>query len=75
MNDIKLTITIIRPTEEKPKGYIGLVMSNLEPLPGETWTRGCDCADGPHTEETLQKVIADIRSYVEMGLRSDMEEP
>lgn len=40
--------------------YIGAVMSNRFPLPGEDWTRGRDLADGPNTEETWNRILLDI---------------
>jgi len=34
--------------------------SSRTPLPGETWTRGLDIADGPLSEETWHKFVADV---------------
>lgn len=42
-------------------------MSNMHPLEGERHTRGEDAADGEHSEETLERIIRDIRSYFKTG--------
>ncbi|HUU60595.1 MAG TPA: hypothetical protein VMZ50_13730, partial [Phycisphaerae bacterium] len=42
--------------------YLGCVMSNRAPWPGETHTRGGDLADGEFNDETLRKIAADILS-------------
>jgi hypothetical protein len=40
--------------------YLGCVMSNREPRPGEDWLRMSDLADGKCTVETLNKIFRDI---------------
>lgn len=67
MDDIKLSIRIMRPSSDREQGYIGMEMSNMHPLEGERHTRGEDAADGEHSEETLERIIRDIRSYFKTG--------
>lgn len=67
MDDIRLSIRIKRPSLANERGYIGMEMSNMRPLEGEQHTRGEDAADGEHSEETLERVIRDIRSYFKTG--------
>jgi hypothetical protein len=67
MEDIKLEITIERPTADDPMGYIGMVMKSAKPFPGESHLRMEDAADGTCTPETLKKVVADLWSYFEHG--------
>jgi hypothetical protein len=43
--------------------YLGCVASVRQPLPGETWTRGNDLADGKRTPETWQRIMEDIVGY------------
>lgn len=45
------------------QSYLGCVASSRKPRAGEDWTRGRDLADGPLTEETWRKILADIVSY------------
>lgn len=47
--------------------YLGCVCSNREPLPGETWTRGCDLADGKRTVGTWHRIVADIERMETKG--------
>jgi DNA-binding transcriptional regulator YdaS (Cro superfamily) len=70
MEDIKLEITIERPTADDPMGYIGMVVKNAKPLPGESHLRMEDAADGTCTPETLKKVVADLWSYYEHGKKA-----
>jgi hypothetical protein len=70
MDDIKLEITIQRPTAEDPFGYIGMVSKNMKPLPGETHLRGEDAADGTCSPETVKRVIDDLWSYYHTGKKS-----
>ena len=41
-------------------GYLGCIMSNRKPRPGEDWTRGIDLADGPYSEKTWHEILGDI---------------
>lgn len=59
-----VTIRIMRPSTECPKGYIG-ASSTYPPEPGETWRRGRDLADGHCTEETLLRISDDVRAIME----------
>lgn len=61
---IFITIRIKRPTPEKTVGYIGAACSHPF-LPGESWRRGRDLADGPCTEETLLRIVEDVRAVME----------
>ena len=49
--------------------YMGCVCSNNEPNEGETWTRGCDLADGKITEETWSNILNDICSMELFGTK------
>lgn len=42
--------------------YLGCVYRNRYPLPGETWTRGSDLADGDFSEATWNRIVQDILS-------------
>lgn len=68
MNNTQITITIRRPSDQSPNGYIGATYSN-DPLPGEDWRRSGDLADGPHNSETVSRVIGDIHSMIDFGHR------
>lgn len=70
MRDVKLTLVIKRPALVNEKGYLGLVAENMQPNEGEDWLRGSDAADGAHTEETLERVIKDIKSFFYSGVKS-----
>jgi len=41
-------------------GYLGCVRDCLKMLPGETWTRGRDLADGKFDRSTWDKIVRDI---------------
>ena len=41
-------------------GYLGCTYGNRKPLPGETWTRGRDLPDGPHSERTWGRIKSAI---------------
>jgi hypothetical protein len=70
MEDMKLEISIERPTAADPYGYIGMVARNAKPMPGETHLRCVDAADGTCSPETLEKVIRDLWSYYRTGKKS-----
>ena len=53
---------VMRPEFNGRKSYLGCVMSNRAPWPGETHTRGGDLADGDFNEETLRRIWSDILS-------------
>lgn len=53
---------VMYPARGERKSYLGCVMSNRAPWPGETHTRGGDLADGEFTDETLRRIFADILS-------------
>ena len=40
--------------------YLGCIMNARDPLPGETWTRGRDLADGKLNNDTRRKILTDI---------------
>lgn len=44
-------------------GYLGCTVSKRKPHAGEHHTRGNDLADGSLSEETWQRILADIVSY------------
>lgn len=49
--------------------YVGASYASLEPREGEDWNRGNDLSDGPQTDETIDRVIADIVSVEDTGDR------
>jgi hypothetical protein len=51
------------PSEERPLGYLGCVVSSRKPRAGETWTRGNDLSDGQLTIETWHRILGDIVSF------------
>ena len=48
---------------EIDNGYLGCIATCRKARAGEDWQRGNDLADGPLTEETWRRIIADIVSY------------
>ena len=44
-------------------GFLGCGGGARKPRAGEDWTRGNDLADGPFTEETWRRILADIVSF------------
>lgn len=70
MEDLRLEITIERPTADDPYGHIGLVASSLAPLPAESLVYCQNATDGSCTAETLNHVIADVWSYFLNGQQS-----
>jgi len=56
------SIVMYGDTGDRTKTYLGCVMSNRAPWPGETHTRGGDLADGEFNDETLRRIAADILS-------------
>lgn len=53
---------VMEPASGGEKSYLGCVMSNRAPWPGEKHTRGGDLADGEFNDETLLRIMADILS-------------
>ena len=51
---------IVAIDREKNAGYLGCVCVCNKQLPGETWTRGSDLADGKFKPETWDRIIRDI---------------
>jgi len=70
MEDLRLEITIERPTAENPFGYIGMVATSLAPLSGKSQICCQDAADGTCTPETLQRVVGDVWSYFQNGQKA-----
>jgi hypothetical protein len=50
------------------QGYLGCIASTRKPRAGEEHTRGNDLADGPLSEETWRRILADIVSYEMVGV-------
>lgn len=50
-------------TSQEQPGYLGCVAQSRKYRPGENWFRGSDLADGPFSEKTWRKILADIVSY------------
>lgn len=50
---------VVRIGEE----YLGAYSQAKGPRPGEWWIRGNDLADGPRTIGTLDRIVADVRSW------------
>ena len=48
---------------KEDRGYLGCTASCRKPRVGETWTRGCDLADGDYSRETFIRIMADIVSH------------
>lgn len=44
-------------------GGLGCTASSRKPRAGEDWHRGSDLADGPLSEDTWRRILADIVSY------------
>lgn len=51
------------PSEERPLGYLGCVVSSRKPRAGETWTRGNDLSDGPLMIDIWHRILGDIVSF------------
>ena len=60
--DRHLYSIVMYPERGEKKSYVGCVMDNRTPLPGESHTRGGDLADGEFTDATLRRIVADILS-------------
>lgn len=54
---------VFRATESPESDYLGCIASSRKPRAGEDWNRGRDLMDGPLTEQTWRKILADIVSY------------
>jgi len=71
----KYSITFVMPGDDGPgdgHGYIGAIVTNRLPRPGEEHHRGSDMADGPYCAATWTKVLSDILGYeVELGPRPE----
>jgi hypothetical protein len=57
------SIFAVNAAENKPNGYLGCISTSRKPRAGEDWHRGSDLADGPLSEETWHRILADIVSY------------
>ena len=68
---IRVTIQIVRPSPDKPQGYLGASVS-YPPKPDEEWSRGNDLADGPCNEATLDRIREDVLAVME-GYRKAFE--
>lgn len=55
------------------RNYLGCVSSSRKPRAGEDWHRGRDLADGPLSEETWRRILADIVSYEMVRVHSKEE--
>lgn len=44
------------------KDYLGCIVSDRKPLPGENWTRSSDLCDGPFSHDTWLGIMNDILS-------------
>ena len=64
--DLTLTITMQRPTQQEPDGYIRMTAQTN----GPEGPRMEDAADGPHSEGTIVKVFEDALSYFRHGRKS-----
>jgi len=42
------------------KDYLGCIMMNRSPVPGETWVRGRDLPDGRFSKDTLFEILSSI---------------
>ena len=55
-------ISAVERHGERP-GYLGCIASCRKPRAGEDWTRGSDLPDGPLTEDTWRRIVANVVSY------------
>lgn len=51
------------PSDDDLQGYLGCISTNRKTRAGEVHHRGSDLADGPYTEKTWRRILADIVSY------------
>jgi hypothetical protein len=58
-----IRITMRRPSDTKPDGYLG-AQSSYDPLPGEDWRRGNDLPDGSWSEETVDRIAEALKQIV-----------
>lgn len=49
-----------RSVSGRAGGYLGCISTCRTHLAGEDWLRGCDLADGPLSEDTWRRILADI---------------
>lgn len=66
-------ITVRPPVPGKDNGYMGCIASARTPLPGESWTRGSDLADGKCNADTWHDIMTDIVSFELVKLRSQKD--
>lgn len=58
---------IVGIDRDEDDGYLGCVRDSLKMLPGESWTRGRDLADGKFNRSTWDRILRDIvRSEIRM---------
>lgn len=57
--DVKVSIYFRKSTEDK-EGYIS-AYTTYPKREGEDWNRGNDLSDGSYSEETLNKIIRDLK--------------
>jgi hypothetical protein len=62
-NDNCYSISGYVPTKDKPKGYLGAMVSSRKPRVGEDWTRGNDLPDGSYSKETFDAIVRRIVAY------------
>mgnify|MGYP001560171729 CR=1 FL=1 len=61
--DINRYSIVAHEGNSEKRSYLGCTASSRKPRAGEDWTRGRDLADGPLSDETWHKILADIVSY------------
>ena len=73
-DNLLLAISIHRPSKDFPEGYICMTAHVKSPDPQHPAIAFEDATDGPMTEETLESLIRDLRSYFVNGRKAFVNE-
>jgi hypothetical protein len=69
-DSLLLAISIERPSEQIPEGYVCMTAHFKSIDPEHPAIAFEDATDGPLTEETIESLIRDLRSYVANGRKA-----
>jgi len=61
VNRYRVALTL--PTEKNPKGHLGCMATSRKPRAGEGWARSGPLPDGPHDDETWDKIVRAIVKF------------
>jgi hypothetical protein len=70
LEDLVLVITLDRPTEDRPEGYMSMTAHTNPRNSEQSPKMSEDAADGAITEATVQAIVRDLRSYIATGRKA-----